>query len=400
MPRRILSVSELNNYIKTIIDSNSILRRVSVEGEISNMTRASSGHYYFSLKDQNSEIRCIMWRSTATQLKFNPADGMNVKVNGAVQVYSQRGTYSIILTSMQPAGIGTLYQIFTDRVKKLESKGFFNKELKKEIPENIKRVGVVTSETGAVIHDIITTIKRRNPLIEILLVPAVVQGEGAKESVAKGIKKLNEMEDIDVIIVGRGGGSLEDLWAFNEEEVANAIFNSKKPVISSVGHETDVTISDLVADLRAPTPTAAAEFVSNDFADLVNILVNLDSKVTELIVNKYNNMVQEVNRFENRIQYLNPENKITSLQFKVDELDLKLNNSIKNKLNWYTNKLENLELQIKLLNPTYLLEKGYAMVTDKQEQIITTKAQADKKEELIIHFHDGNVLTKVDHKNG
>ncbi len=389
MPARVYSVSELNGFIQRLFESNSFLKRVSVEGEISNLTRASSGHLYFSLKDSNSEIRCIMWRSTAQRLKFNISDGMNVKVSGAVQVYAQRGQYSIIVSSMQAAGIGTLYQIYTQRLEELNKQGYFNPELKQPLPEQIKTVGVVTSETGAVIHDIITTIKRLDPTLEILLVPAAVQGEEAKESIVSGIEILNDIDRVDVIIVGRGGGSIEDLWAFNELEVAEAIHNSKKPVISSVGHETDVTISDMVADLRAPTPTAAAEIVSFGYSNNINCLENLTSRIIGSILDKYNKDVDRLNRLTELIRRSNPENKLTGYQFKLDELDLKIHSAIEKKLSAYENRLEALKLKTELLNPSSILERGYVIVTNDKGKLVKTTKQAKQDHSLNLHFYDG-----------
>lgn len=396
MPVKVLTVTELNNFIKRLFDSNSILKHISVEGEISNMVRASSGHYYFSLKDLNSEIRCIMWRSVAEKLKFSPRDGLNVKVNGAVSVYAQKGSYSIILTSMQPAGVGTLYQILQNRIEELREKGYFNQELKKAIPTDIKKVGVVTSETGAVIHDIITTIKRRNPLIDIVLVPSSIQGENAVPEIVKGIEQLDKLDDIDVIIVGRGGGSIEDLWAFNELEVAEAIFKASKPIISSVGHETDTTISDLVADLRVPTPTAAAEMVSYGYTEIIYALNNLNSSMFNSVVNKYNYLANRVNNLSNLIKSLNPETQIVQMQFKVDELDFKVKNLMNRKVDSISTKLELLKQKITLLNPTSILKRGFTIVTDDNNKLIKNLTEAKEYKDLTINFYDGKLDVVVE----
>lgn len=398
-PDIIRSVSEVNNFIKTVIDNNVFLKHISVQGEISNLTRASSGHYYFSLKDSQSEIRCIMWKSTASRLKFKLEDGQNVKITGSVEVYAPKGTYNLQVNSIKPAGIGDLYQIYVKRLQDLKDKGYFDQEFKKELPETIKTVGVVTSETGAVIHDIITTIKRRNPGLNIVLVPSIVQGDGAAESIAEGIERLNQRDDIDAIIVGRGGGSLEDLWAFNEIEVADAIFKSKIPIVSSVGHETDITISDMVADLRAPTPTAAAEFVSYGYVEQKALLSSLLQTLINSIVNIYNAKVNSLNQLEFKLKQLNPKNIIINYQYKIDELDFKLNSIIEQILNKYRVKLDSLSIKLELLNPKFMLDRGFVMVTDKENQLVTSKEQAIQQKELLLHFYDGDVLTEIKDTN-
>lgn len=396
MPVQTFTVSQLNNFIKRVFDTNSILRRVSVEGEISNLTRASSGHYYFSLKDSTSEIRCILWNSTANRLKFKPEDGIAVKASGSVEVYAQRGTYSIIVSSLQSAGVGSLYMIYLNLLKELKEKGWLEEEIKKELPQDIKTVGVVTSETGAVIHDIITTINRRNPLLNILLVPAMVQGEGAAESIAEGIRQLNEEGSADVIIVGRGGGSIEDLWAFNEPIVAQAIHESEIPIISAVGHETDVTVADYVADLRAPTPTAAGEFVSTGLMQIASELDYYDNRLKNLIVQKFNNVSRILERLENRLALVSPESQLIHYQYRVDELEFRLIHLENARLNNYKNKLATLKNSLELLNPKFMFEKGYSMITNKDGEIIRTKEAAIKSKELVLHFSDGNIEATVE----
>lgn len=395
MPARILTVSEINNFIKRLFEQNSILKRVSVEGEISNLTRASSGHYYFSLKDPSSEIRCILWRSSAQRLRFLPEDGLKVKVTGSVEVYAQRGTYSIIISSLEPSGVGSLYMLYQKYLESLKEKGWLEQELKKELPEQIKRVGVVTSETGAVIHDIITTIKRRNPLLEVVLVPALVQGEGSAQSVAQGIKQLNETGDVDVIIVGRGGGSMEDLWSFNEPEVAQAIHESNLPIISAVGHETDVTISDFVADLRAPTPTAAAEYVSGGLIQTVNQINALSDKMTHSLVNLYNIAVTRLDRAKQRIIVSSPESQLKQIQLRIDELDMRMRSVMERKIERLTARVEALKTKIELLNPRFMFDRGYAMITNKDDVIVRSTEEAYKDKDLILHFADGNVEAVV-----
>lgn len=395
MAGKILSVTDVNHYIGRLIDSDSILRRVSVAGEISNLTVAASGHCYFSLKDEGSEIRCILWSSSARRLSFKLKNGLSVTVTGSVQVYGQRGTYSIILTGIKPAGTGTLYQIYLDRIKELEEKGYFSPHRKQPLPEVIHTVGVVTSETGAVIHDIITTIKRRNPLIEILLAPALVQGEGAGASIAEGIRRLNEDATSDVIIVGRGGGSIEDLWAFNELEVAEALYTSRIPVISAVGHETDTTIADFVADMRAPTPTAAAEFVSLGMTEIRDRLDALSGFMSARVVELYNTALQRLTTTERFITRSSPERRLTQARLRVDDFDRRLQAAERARLSALKNRLDTLSARLKLLDPAYLLGRGYTIVTDSAGSVVTSAAQARAAGALVLRFGDGDVSAEV-----
>lgn len=395
MASRILTVTELNQFIKRVFESNSILRRVEVEGEISSLKKASSGHYYFTLKDNQCEIHCNLWRSVAAKLRFQLQDGLQVKVSGSVEAYPQRGSYSIIVNKIEPAGIGSLYMLYQNYLREINEKGWLREELKKELPENIKRVGIVTSETGAVIHDILTTIRRRNPLLEIQLVPALVQGEGSAESIAAGIEQLNQNAEVDVIIIGRGGGSMEDLWAFNEPVVAEAIYNSEIPIISAVGHETDVLISDFVADLRAPTPTAAAEFVSNDFIRIQNMLELIGSEMYQSLVNLYNSKNNRLTEAKRRLLMVSPESKLVQNQFKVDELDIRIQTLIEKKISFLKNRVDSLKLRIELLNPKFMFDRGFTMVTNEDNEIVRTVEQAKKDKLLTIHFMDGKVNTEV-----
>ncbi len=253
-----LSVSSLNSYVKKMIDADFILNNLNIKGEISNFKMHSSGHLYFSLKDENSKINCIMFKTYANNLNFKPKDGESVIIKGKVSVYEKDGAYQLYCYEMKQEGIGELYLAFQDLKNKLEKQGLFELKHKRPIPRFPKRIGIITSPTGAAVRDIIHVSRRRNKSIELLLYPALVQGENASEDIIRGLDLLNKIENIDVIILARGGGSIEELWAFNNEKLANAIFNSKKPVITGVGHETDFTIADFVSDMRAPTPSAAA----------------------------------------------------------------------------------------------------------------------------------------------
>ena len=285
MDIKYITISDLNRYIKAKFDIDSNLNNVYLKGEISNFKHHTRGHFYFTLKDENSRIAAVMFNFNASKVTFEPEDGMKVLVSGHISVYEATGSYQIYVNTMEVDGIGNLYLEFEKLKKKLASEGLFNSEHKKQIPKYPKTIGIITAPTGAAIRDILSTIKRRYPIAKTILFPALVQGDGAKESVTRQLKKAQEY-DLDVIICGRGGGSIEDLWCFNEEMVARAIYESKIPVISAVGHEIDFTIADFVADLRAPTPTGAAEMAVPNIVDLNNLFNQLKIRATKAIQNK------------------------------------------------------------------------------------------------------------------
>ncbi|MDO5441490.1 MAG: exodeoxyribonuclease VII large subunit [Bacillota bacterium] len=360
-----VSVSQLNNYINRILSTDPILVNISVTGEISNLTRHSSGHWYFSLKDENSTVRCFLPRDRVKQLRFDIDEGMKIIAYGMISVYERGGSYSLNIKSIDVEGEGDLKKAFDLLFKKLSKEGLFDEDHKREIPEFPKTIGVVTSPTGAAIRDIVTTIKRRNPLVNLILYPALVQGPDAATTVVKGIEELNNnFKDIDVLIVGRGGGSAEDLWTFNEESVARAIYNSKIPVISAVGHEVDVLISDYVADLRAATPTAAAELATVDIAyykDLINSCC--------------------------------PERMYYALKEKVYDKDNYIknilescNSSIKNLIINYSNELNLHKATIDGYNPLMQLDKGYAALKNEEGKWINSikKVKVDDKVKVLL----------------
>ena len=305
MNDKYITVSQLTRYIKYKIDNDVNLNEVFLRGEISNFKAHSRGHFYFTLKDEVSRINAVMFASSTRNVKFVPLDGMKVLVTGKISVFEANGGYQIYVNEMIEDGVGNLYVAFEQLKKKLEMEGLFSPEHKKKIPRIPRRVGVVTAPTGAAIKDIISTIKRRWPLTEIILFPALVQGEDAKEDIVKQIK-LSDSYDLDTLIVGRGGGSIEDLWAFNEEIVARAIYECKTPVISAVGHEIDFTIADFVADLRAPTPTGAAEMAVPQMADVMNTLNNLEIRANKAISNELNKYQERLNQIKSRYIFSNP----------------------------------------------------------------------------------------------
>lgn len=394
---KIYSVKEITREIKNLIESSFPL--VWVEGEISNFKKHSSGHMYFTLKDEFAQIRCVMWRSMNERLLFTPEDGMKILVQAEVTVYEKSGNYQLKVLRMQPAGIGELQLAFEQLKKKLAAEGLFDTKYKKPIPEYPENIGVVTSPTGAAIRDIVSIIKRRFPQVQIILKPVRVQGEGAAEEIAQAIRVLNEYNKVDVIIVGRGGGSLEDLWAFNEEVVARAIFDSKIPIISAVGHEIDFSIADFVADLRAATPSAAAELVVKERKEIIKNLYNVFQHLQQLITQKIQNYKDQINQIQTSYGFRKPEDFIMQLGLRVDELETRLNNSMQNFLHLKSNQVKNYKDRLTALSPLHVLERGYAIVF-KDGKAIKSTQELKEKEEVSVTLYKGkfDALVKQIHK--
>ena len=415
-----ITVSEVNKYIKEIINDDLLLKKVYLRGEISNFKAHSRGHYYFTLKDENSRIAAVMFSFNNRNLKFVPYDGMKVLVTGKIDVYEASGAYQIYVEDMAPDGIGALYVAFEELKKKLLAEGLFDKDKKKKIRRIPRRIGIVTSPTGAAIKDILTTIKRRFPVCETILFPALVQGEEAASDIAKKIKLANEVKDvykIDTLIVGRGGGSLEDLWPFNEEVVARAIYDSDIPVISAVGHEIDVTISDYVADLRAPTPTAAAELAVPDINTIITYLDTARSRGYTAINNILNNNYKKLNNLKNSYILTRPmsmyEIKEQKLDILIDNLNKAISKKIDNtKVRLYTcsnsyilnnpemlykyssQRLEHMISKLEVLNPLNTLNRGYAIIK-KDDKVLSSIKNIKKNDTLTIKLKDGEVASKI-----
>ena len=415
-----ITVSEVNKYIKEIINDDLLLKKVYLRGEISNFKAHSRGHYYFTLKDENSRIAAVMFLFNNRNLKFVPYDGMKVLVTGKIDVYEASGAYQIYVEDMAPDGIGALYVAFEELKKKLLEEGLFDKDKKKKIRRIPRRIGIVTSPTGAAIKDILTTIKRRFPVCETILFPALVQGEEAASDIAKKIKLANEVKDIykiDTLIVGRGGGSLEDLWPFNEEVVARAIYDSDIPVISAVGHEIDVTISDYVADLRAPTPTAAAELAVPDINTIITYLDTARSRGYTAINNILNNNYKKLNNLENSYILTRPmsmyEIKEQKLDILIDNLNKAISKKIDNtKVRLYTcsnsyilnnpemlykyssQRLEHMISKLEVLNPLNTLNRGYAIIK-KDDKVLSSIKNIKKNDTLTIKLKDGEIASKI-----
>ena len=411
-----LSVTAITKYLKHKIDTDDNLKLVYLKGEISNFKSHTSGHLYFSLKDEGSKINAIMFSSSAKRLNFTPIDGSKVLVIGRISVYEATGNYQIYVQEMIEDGLGNLYVAFEELKKKLSNEGLFDEEHKMKIPKMPNRIGIVTASTGAAIKDILSTIKRRYPICETILFPSFVQGDGAALDIVKNIK-LAEKYNLDVLIVGRGGGSIEDLWPFNEESVARAIYECSIPVISAVGHEVDFTIADFVADMRAPTPTGAAEMAVPNITDIINHINNLKIRLNESINSKLNYNRLKLDNIKNNRIIKNPmiiyENKQQQLDLLLEKLnksliekvnvnkyrlDLIKNNHIiknpdlliKDKKNNLINILEKLEL----LNPLSIMKRGYSL-TYQNDSIIKSVKNIDKNSNLTIKLSDGIVTTKV-----
>ncbi len=411
-----ITISDLNRYIKAKFDTDIHLNKVYLKGEISNYKHHTRGHLYFTLKDEGSRLNAVMFASSASLLKFEPEDGMKVLVSGRISVYEATGNYQIYVDDMQVDGLGSLYIEYEKLKKKLSEEGLFAAEHKKKMPRFPKKIGIITASTGAAIRDILSTIKRRYPICETILFPALVQGVGAKESIVKQLE-VAQNYDLDLIICGRGGGSIEDLWAFNEEIVARAIYDCKIPVISAVGHEPDFTIADYVADLRAPTPTGAAEMAVPNMYDIFKYLDQISIRLHENISSNIKHKKDKLTTLSESYVLKNP---FVSYEIKEQKLDSyvdilnkhmktilekstlnldKLSNSyiLQNPLTLLDNRKNKMSLIIKsldLLNPLGILEKGYSIVS---KDNLTIKDTADiKKDDIInIKLHKGSITAKV-----
>lgn len=411
-----ITITQLTRYIKYKIDNDINLQEVFLKGEISNFKAHTRGHYYFTIKDENSRINAIMFASQTKKLKFLPEDGMKVLVTGKISVYEANGGYQIYVSDMLEDGVGNLYIAYEQLKKKLEANGLFDKDKKKPIPKIPKRVGVITAPTGAAIRDIISTIKRRFPLTEIILLPALVQGADAAPSIVKQIKNA-ENYNLDTLIVGRGGGSIEDMWCFNDEEVANAIYNCPIPIISAVGHEIDFTIADFVADLRAPTPTGAAELAVPNRIDVINYIDQLKIRNKKIIFNKIEFLKQKLNDITNKYILKNPMSiyEIKEQQFSgiIEKLKYNITNIYNKKEKEYLNitssfifkepikltekkKQKYLQIISKLdaLSPLSTIKRGYSVVR-KNNKVITSKNDLIKNDKIEIELSDGNIKAEI-----
>ena len=395
MNKNIYSVSQINTYIERMFADDFMLGNLSLTGEVSNCKYNHTGHIYFTLKDEKSAISCVMFAGKRTKgLKFAMKDGDKVVVTGYVGVYSPQGKYQVYANEIELAGVGDLYQRFEALKAELEESGMFDAMYKKPLPTHAMRIGVVTAPTGAAVHDIIRVSKTRNPFVQIILYPAQVQGEGAVPSVISGINCLDAM-DLDVIIVGRGGGSIEDLWAFNEEAVAKTIFHAQTPIISAVGHETDFTIADFVADRRAATPSQAAELANFVFEDFANQLDRYSDRINRAFYYKLEAYHERLNNYRQRLQLLRPENKIKANEEHLKHLGLRLQQLMDGKLDRYANRLIAISGRLDGLSPAKKLAAGFGYVTDSQGKRVDTVAQLKPQDTISIRIKDGQITGQV-----
>ncbi len=390
-----ISVSELNDYIKSIIDGDYALGKLSIRGEISNFTAHRSGHFYFSLKDENSLIRAVMFRSYTGGLRFRPESGMKVVATGSVSVFVRDGQYQLYVTDMQPDGIGALWLAYEQLKKKLAAEGLFDETRKRPLPRFPRRVGVITSPTGAAVRDIINVTGRRYPSAEIALFPAEVQGEGALPSLITGLRYFNTYSAADVIIIGRGGGSIEDLWAFNDEALAREIVASRIPVISAVGHETDFTICDFVADLRAPTPSAAAELAVPDQHALLADLYAMNARLAESLLKKTELCRARIDTIRARRIFDTPDLLLAEKQNRLSSDAEALEHSLTELLKTKKNQLAVLTAKTEALSPLSVLSRGYTVTEDENGVIVRSKEQLREGDVLTTRFCDGSVSSVI-----
>lgn len=394
MNKKVYSVSQINTYIRNMFTQDFVLNRVSIRGEVSNCKYHSSGHIYFSLKDASGTIACIMFASARKGLAFRMSDGQQVVADGSINVYERDGKYQLYANRIQLDGAGVLYERYLALKQELEEMGMFAPEYKKPIPPHVRRLGVVTAPTGAAVRDIINISKRRSPGIQIILYPAKVQGEGAAESVAEGLRALDCM-DLDVIIVGRGGGSIEDLWAFNEEIVARAIFACQTPVISAVGHETDTTIADFVADLRAPTPSAAAELAVADTEILLKQTLAYQEALTRALMRRAEEQRMRLKQFQMRLNYASPAQKVRERRQRAADIETSLRRGLQDILQDRRRRMAVYIERMRGLSPLQKLAQGYACVTDESGKRISSIRQVKENDELSIFVSDGRIAATV-----
>lgn len=389
-----ITVSELNKYIKKLVDGDEYLNYVYVKGEISNFKHHYTGHMYFTLKDENSLIKCVMFKSSTSSLTFTPKDGMKVLVFGTVAVYEAGGAYQIYCKDIQEDGIGDLYKKYEELKDKLEKEGLFEQKHKKKIPLMPKTIVVLTSQTGAVIRDIINVSTRRNPNVNLKLYPIPVQGKGAENKIVEAIKIVDEAKIGDVIILARGGGSIEDLWPFNEEIVARAIFEAKTPIISAIGHETDFTIADFVADLRAPTPSAAAELAQVDIYEIKKKIDTYKVRCKQALTKKVELMRLKYEKQMTSRVFTDPTKRINDYYINVDMKIKRMQNEIQKKLNQTQNEATNYIMKLDALSPLKTLARGYS-ITEVKGNIVSRKEQVKISDEINVRLQDGKIIAII-----
>lgn len=392
--RNVYTVKQVNSYIKNMFTQDFMLNRIYVKGEVSNCKYHTSGHIYFSLKDESGTIACVMFAGSRAGLSFRMKEGQQVIVLGSISVYERDGKYQLYAREIVPDGAGLLYEKFEALKKELAEMGMFAPEYKQPIPKYVRTVGIVTAPTGAAVRDIINIAGRRNPYVQLILYPALVQGEGAAESIVKGIHAL-EAKQVDVIIVGRGGGSIEDLWAFNEEAVARAVFDCTVPVISAVGHETDTTITDYVADLRAPTPSAAAELAVYEYREVKETMLNCAQRMRRAVLIRADAQRARLKQMELSLKFAHPRQKLNEKRQYCVELEDRLRNLMDRRLIAEKHRLALSAEKMKGLSPLEKLNQGFSFVQDENGRNIKSIRQVRQGERLTVYVTDGKIETEV-----
>ena len=391
---KIFSVSEINRLVKKVLTDN--FDSVWIKGEISNFTKASSGHWYFTIKDNTSQVRCTMFRGKNNFVNWDVKDGDLVEIHCDIGLYEARGEYQLNVNKIQKSGLGELFEAFQLLKTKLKKEGLFEEKNKKSIPDNIKAIGVVSSESGAVIKDIISTINRRNKYINIIIYPTQVQGPASLDNIINAIEIANTRNEVDVLVVARGGGSIEDLWSFNDERVVRAIASSNIATISAIGHETDFTIADFVADLRAPTPTAAAEIISSELSLFFENLASFQQDLFQIMQNKFYEIYQKIDQYEKRL--LSPQEKIKTQNILIENFSKRIQTSMLRYLEINQNKVESLEQSLILLNPNEILSRGYSIAFNENNKAITNVESVSLNDKIKIKLHHGLINTSVTNK--
>ncbi len=390
-----LTVSDISRYLRELMESDDILRDVWVRGEISNLSRPSSGHIYFTLKDATSALKCVVWKTTAMRLPVMLQSGMAVEAHGAISVYERDGQYQLYVDAVRMAGEGVLYQEFLRLKALLEAQGLFDMERKRPLPELPQRIGIVTSPTGAALQDMLNVLRRRYPLAEVVISPAAVQGDEAPPALAKAIQRLNAIKKVDVILLARGGGSLEDLWAFNDERVVRAVSESATPVVTGIGHETDFTLCDFAADLRAPTPTAAAELVTPDRAELREGVIGYTARLAYSLQAAVSDATMDLMECKHRLNELSPLWLIRSDRQRLDEIAQRMEAGLTSKMGIRRREVSGLHGRLNSLNPFAVLSRGYAIVSDIDGRVVSHVGQVQKDQEVKIKISDGTIQSKV-----
>jgi exodeoxyribonuclease VII large subunit len=389
------SVTNITRYLRDLLESDHNLQDLWVQGEVSNFSRPSSGHLYFTIKDNNASLRCVMWRNAAVRQTFIPSDGDAVEVHGSISVYEVAGQYQLYADAIRPTGEGLLYQEFLRLKARLEAEGLFDSARKRPIPKWPRQIGIVTSPTGAALRDMLNTLHRRYPLVEVILAPTPVQGDEAPSGIVGAIQALNEFIHPDVILVARGGGSIEDLWAFNDERVARVIAASAAPIITGVGHETDFTIADFAADVRAPTPTAAAELATPNRDDLLAVLSDLTRRISRTTLAALSTRRWELSDVHNRLQLRSPQARLRTDRQRLDELSHRAEVALRYGLQLQRTRLSGFDQQLASLNPLAVLGRGFAVIVQPDGKVIRSVTQVQPGDPLTARVSDGQFGVQV-----